>query len=176
MIIVGAGGHGRSVAEAVLMGELGVNLTGFVDDNFPEILDIWGIPVLGDTQNLSKYRDLTDRAVVAIGNNHVRAALQYQLIEAGFRMISVVHPNAIVSPSAVIGDGSMLMAGAVIGAETSLGVGVIVNSGAVIDHHCTIGDFGHLGVGASMAGGSSLGVGAWLQAGKSLGYGENIQA
>ena len=33
-----------------------------------------------------------------------------------------------------------------------------------------MGDFGHLGVGAVMAGGSVLGKGAWMQANSALGY------
>jgi UDP-3-O-[3-hydroxymyristoyl] glucosamine N-acyltransferase len=63
------------------------------------------------------------------------------------------------------------MAGAVVGTEARLGVGVIVNCVAVVDHDCRVGDFGHLGVGAVMAGGSALGQGAWMQAGAALGYG-----
>ena len=66
------------------------------------------------------------------------------------------------------------MAGAIVGTETRLGLGVIINCGAVIDHHAHIEDFGHLGVNASMAGGTVLGFGAWMQAGSSLGYGVKI--
>lgn len=49
------------------------------------------------------------------------------------------------------------MAGAIVGTEARLGDGVIVNCAAVVDHHCRVGDFGHLGVNAAMAGG----WGAW---------------
>ena len=38
-----------------------------------------------------------------------------------------------------------------------------------------MGDFGHLGVGAVMAGGSVLGKGAWMQASSALGYGVVIE-
>jgi hypothetical protein len=37
-------------------------------------------------------------------------------------------------------------------------------------------DFGHLGTGACMAGGSRLGRGAWMQVGSSLGYGVQVPA
>lgn len=63
------------------------------------------------------------------------------------------------------------MAGAIIGTEARLGIGSIVNCGAVVDHHATVEDFGHLGVNASMAGGTRLGRGAWMQAGSTLAYG-----
>ena len=38
-----------------------------------------------------------------------------------------------------------------------------------------MGDFGHLGVGAVMAGGSVFGKGAWKQANAALGYGIVIE-
>lgn len=63
------------------------------------------------------------------------------------------------------------MAGAVIGTEANIGRSVIVNCGAVVDHHACVDDFGHLGVSASMAGGSVLGRGSFMQAGSALGYG-----
>lgn len=172
LLILGSGGHGRSVAEAVLLNaSSSVQLVGFVDDAFPEQQRVWDFPVLGNTTDLARYRECADSAVVAIGNNKIRASLQKRLVEAGFTLFTVVHPQAIISLRAVIGAGSAIMAGAVLGTECVLGVGSIVNCGAVVDHHCQVGDFGHLGVGTAMAGGSCLGVGAWLRAGNALGYG-----
>ena len=66
------------------------------------------------------------------------------------------------------------MAGAIVATEARLGVSSIVNCGAVVDHHATVEDFGHLGVNASMAGGTVLGRGAWMQAGAALGYGVRV--
>jgi UDP-3-O-[3-hydroxymyristoyl] glucosamine N-acyltransferase len=68
------------------------------------------------------------------------------------------------------------MAGAIVGTEARLGMGSIVNCGAVVDHHATVEDFGHLGVSASMAGGTVLVRGAWMQAGSALGYGVEVAA
>ena len=173
VIIVGAGGHGRSVAEIILSDtHCDQKVCGFIDDSWPERKLIWDIPILGDTSDFTKYLPHAQSAVVAIGNNKLRATLQSQLVAVGFDIITVIHPRAIVAPSAKIGVGCTIMAGAVIGTESQLGDGVIVNSGAVVDHHCEVGNYGHLGVGTAMAGGSRLGVGAWLHAGNALGYGE----
>lgn len=176
LIIVGAGGHGRSVAEAVISNAVSeFELIGFLDDSWPNNRFIWNFPILGDTSDLRAYIRYADKAIVAIGNNKLRAELQERLIKVGFSLVTIKHSRAVVSPSALIGVGSAVMAGAVIGTEANLGMGVIVNSGAVIDHHCNVGDYGHLGVGVAMAGGSRLGRGAWLQAGSSLGYGGVIE-
>lgn len=174
LLIVGAGGHGRSLAEAVLMSGIFL-IAGFVDDSAPEMKRVWDWPVLGKTATLGNYRQLADAAIVGIGNNAVREKLLNQLAELGFELPVIVHPRALVSPRAVIGPGSAVMAGATIGTEAQLGTGVIVNCGAVVDHHCRVEDFGHLGTHAAMAGGSILGRAAWMQAGSVLGYGVRVQ-
>lgn len=175
LLIVGAGGHGRSVAEAVMLaGQL--DIAGFVDDNATRLAEVWGIPVLGTTAELDHYRKDAATAIVAIGNNPLREILTDKLTATGFELISVIHPKAIISPTAIIGAGSAIMAGAIVGTEANLGRGVIVNCGAVVDHHAQVEDFGHLGVNTCMAGGARLGRSAWLQAGVALGYGTDIPA
>lgn len=170
LLIVGAGGHGRSVAEAALASGT-FTLSGFLDD---QTTNVWEFPVLGRTQDAAAWRTVADAAIVAIGNNVLRQQLQQQLIVAGFKLATVIHPRAVVSPSANLGMGCAVMAGAIIGTEAKLGMGVIVNSGAVVDHHCVVEDYGHLGVAAAMAGGTKLGAGAWMQAGSALGYGVKV--
>lgn len=175
LLVVGAGGHGRSVAEAAELGD-GFEIIGFLDDAVPVGDLILGCPVLGPISSLVVHRTSCDQAIVAIGNNTVREALMRQLVDVGMLAATVVHPKAVVSPRAVLGMGSAVMAGAIIGTEAQLGKGAIVNCGAVVDHHAKVEDFGHLGVNACMAGGSVLGRGAWMQAGSALGYGVSIPA
>lgn len=173
LLIVGAGGHGRSVAEAVLDGE-DFTIAGFLDDAFPQLERVWDIPVLGKVEDFSRWRETAEFAFVAIGNNVLRQQLVRDIRKAGFGLATVIHRCAMVSTSAVIGRGSAIMAGACVGTEAQLGEGVIVNCAAVVDHDCRVGDYGHLGVNAAMAGGSVLGALAWMQAGAALGYGVEI--
>ena len=175
LIIIGAGGHARSVADIVLeQGEY--TLVGLLDDAYPKLESVWDIPVLGRVDAAAGLRGMAECAFVAIGNNRVREGLFNMLLEAGFDLPSIVHGRAVLSSRAALGRGAAVMAGAVVGTEATLGEGVIVNAGAVVDHHARVGDFGHLGVGAVMAGGSRLGHGAWMQAGSALGYGVEVPA
>lgn len=175
LLIVGAGGHGQSVAEAAeLTGQF--DIVGFVDDALPVGALVLGYPVVGSASDLSAYSAVCDQVIVAIGNNELRAKLIHRLIQTGMSLALVVHPRAIVSPRAKIGEACTLMAGAIVGTEARLGIGAIVNCGGVVDHHARVEDFGHLGVNACMAGGTVLGTKAWLQAGCSLGYGVAIPA
>ena len=175
LLVVGAGGHGLSVAEAAELSSKFV-VVGFLDDLLPAGESILGVTVLGPIASIAGYRAIADQAIVAIGNNTVREKLMQQLAAAGFKLATVVHPRAIVSPSAVLGAGSAVMAGAIVGTEARLGVSSIVNCGAVVDHHANVEDFGHLGVNASMSGGTVLERGAWMQAGAALGYGVRVAA
>ncbi|WP_445781394.1 PglD-related sugar-binding protein [Shewanella sp.] len=175
LLVVGAGGHGRSVAEAAeLSGQFEV--VGLLDDSLPSGESVLGLPVLGPVVSMAHHQAGADQAIVAIGNNTMREKLLQQLAAAGFKWATVAHPRAIVSPSAELDEGSAVMAGAIVGTEARRGVGSILNCVAVVDHHATVEDVGHLGVNASMAGGSVLGRGAWMQAGAALGYGVRVAA
>lgn len=175
LLIVGAGGHGRSVAEAALATG-NFDTLGFVDDAAQTVTQVWDYPVWGTTSNLTRYRIHADVAIVALGNNALREKLCEQLQAAGFELATIIHPSAIVSPRAKIGTATVIMAGAIVGTEACLGKGVIINSGAIVDHHAQVHDYGHLGVNACVAGGAVLGRGAWIQAGSALGYGVKVVA
>lgn len=175
VVVVGSGGHGQAVAEALAL-QGGFSVVGFLDDGAAAGSMVLRLPVLGKVSALSAQMGQADAALVAIGNNAVREKLTAQVLAAGLALATVVHPRAFVAPSASVGPGSAIMAGAIVGTCAQLGQGSIVNCGAVVDHHAVVEDFGHLGVGACMAGGTRLGRGAWLQAGCALGYGVVVSA
>lgn len=183
LLIIGAGGHGRSVAEAVLLSSSMQYspaprhaLTAFLDDAAQPGQQVWDWPVWGTTAMLADCVGRVDVVLVAIGNNALRASLHERVRAAGLALATVVHPSAMVSSRATVGEGCAIMAGAVVGTGARLDEGAIVNCGAVADHDCVVEAFGHLGVNASMAGGTVLGRGAWMQAGSSLGYGVKVPA
>lgn len=173
LLVLGAGGHGRSVVEAAeLSGEFVV--VGFLDDSVSPGQSVLGVPVLGPAASMADHRGVAEQAIVAIGNNALREKLVQQLISEGFGLATVVHPSAIISPSAILDAGCVVMAGVIVGTEARIGVGSIVNCGAVVDHHAHAEDFSHLGVNTSMAGSTVVGRGAWIQVGSALGYGVSV--
>jgi sugar O-acyltransferase (sialic acid O-acetyltransferase NeuD family) len=169
ILIIGAGGHGRSVAEAIILAGK-FRIAGFLDDDHNVKRKVWDYPVFGPLADLEKYKGLAQSAVVAIGNNSIREKLFNSAKIAGFNLPSIIHSEAFVSPTAVVGKGSCIMARAVIGTEAVIGDGCIVNVNASVDHHCKLEDFAHLGVGVHLAGGVRIGTSAWMQAGSSAGY------
>lgn len=169
LLILGAGGHGRSVAEAALLGEDWTEVV-FLDDSWPSQKMVLGCEIIGPTTEISSVAPECQGAVAAVGNNELRERWIQQIEAAGIKLVSVVHPYAWVSPSAKLGAGSVVLAGGVVGTVAVLGKGVIINANATADHDVQMGDFAHLGVGTQLAGGVKVGARAWLQAGSSCGY------
>lgn len=169
LIIVGAGGHGRAVAEAALLSAVWTEVV-FIDDGYPAQQTSGRWPIVADTQSLPALIKRGDHVIVAIGNQATRKRLFDTARAAGATMVTVIHPRAWVSADADIGEGTAIMAGAIVGIQAKLGVGAIVNANATVDHDAVLGDFAHLGVGVQLAGGVIVGQSAWLQAGACAGY------
>lgn len=167
ILVIGAGGHGRSVAESILlMGRY--EILGFLDDSWPKLQSVMGYPVLGAIDAPKEYTHVT-KYVVAIGNNLARQQLQVKCVDMGFIAATITQPSAIISPSSSVGCGTVILAGAIIGTNSKIGQGVIINTASAIDHDVEVADFAHAGVGTVMAGGAKLSTLMTLRAGNSFG-------
>lgn len=169
LLILGAGGHGKSVAEAALLGGLWDQVV-FLDDAWPEVITALGCEVRGKVADIAKVAHECNGAIAAVGNNAVREQWMDLIEQAGVELVSIVHPKAWVSPSAEVGAGTAVMAGAVVGTVSTVGRGVIINANATVDHDVVMEELSHIGVGVQLAGGVRVGARAWLQAGSSCGY------
>jgi sugar O-acyltransferase (sialic acid O-acetyltransferase NeuD family) len=168
LLILGAGGHGKAVAEAALLsGDWQYML--FVDDRWPQLQESFGFPVVADIAGLTSVTG-AQAAIVAVGNNALREQWMDALHAAGLTLATVIHPRACVSRSAQLGEGCAIMALAMVGVDARIGRGAIVNANATVDHDASLGDFAHLGVGVQIAGGVVVGARSWLQAGCCAGY------
>ncbi|HEX5277398.1 MAG TPA: acetyltransferase [Fluviicoccus sp.] len=177
--LVGAGGHARVVADAVLCGSPSRTL-GVRDDNAARQGSslLPGLPISGGTADVQP----GEVCHVAIGDNAVRRRLTLALLDRGAAVASVMHPAACVSAHADIGEGSFVAAQAVVGPAAVVGRGVILNHGAVIDHDCRVGDWCHVAPNATLGGGVRLGervlvgAGATILPGLTIGDGAVIGA
>lgn len=170
LLLFGASGHGKVVAEAARAVAPEWALRFGDDAAAAKGAVFFEIPLIGDREAvLAAYaRGVIGAAVVTIGDNGVRARIQAVFEEAGMPLATVMHPAAVISPSAVLGMGTVLLAGAVIQAEATLGDGVIVNTRASVDHDCVLADFVHVAPGATLCGGVRVGAGALIGVGASV--------
>lgn len=157
VIILGAGGHARVIAD--ILSTSGNQVLGFLDDVKPAGKD----GVLGVISDAVKYRE-TAVFVVAVGDNAAREELA-QKFSGQLRFARAVHPRAVIAKDVNIGEGSVIMAGAVVNPGARIGAHCIVNTSASVDHDCVVEDFAHISPGARLAGNARLGRGSWLGAG-----------
>ena len=163
VIVIGAGGHGKVVADIVL--SRGDALLGFLDDGKAPLTEIAGIPVLGKISDYKNYPDAS--FVIAVGSSAVRASIARQL--DGVHWYTAVHPAAVVSRLSVqIGEGSVVMANAVINPSAHIGKHCIINTAAVVEHDNHIGDYAHISVGAKLGGTVSVGSHTWVGIGAAV--------
>jgi sugar O-acyltransferase (sialic acid O-acetyltransferase NeuD family) len=166
LLIVGAGGHGRSVAEAAML-QKKWDFIHFVDDRALDTDNINGFPLVAPPHDLFSIAPKYQGIVIAIGHNTTRAKFIQKLLDNSLPLVTIIHPHAFVSQFAEIAAGCTIMSGACVGANARVGVGCIVNCNSTVDHDCVLNAYCHLGVGVHLPGGVKLGQGALLQAGVS---------
>ncbi len=162
--IIGAGGHGQVVAEAVM--KMGITPAGFLDDDNALFgKKIIGIPVIGRIEICS---NLDGKFVVAIGDNLTRKRIVDHIKLPEEKYFTVIHPSAVIGKNVKIGAGAMIIGGAVINTETRIGNHTIINTSSSVDHHNTVGDFVHIAPGVHTGGNVKIGEGAFIGIGTSV--------
>lgn len=152
LLIFGAGGHGRVVADAARAAGATRLLAS---DRNPALCQGELLPGITLHRPDAPAPALATALHVAIGHNAARERESQAL--GPQRLRTVCHPAASVSPYARLGTGSFVAAQAVVAPGARLDLGVIVNHGAVVDHDCEVGAFAHIAPRAVLGGGVRIG-------------------
>ncbi|MCY7294368.1 acetyltransferase [Alteromonas sp. a30] len=174
LVIVGAGGHGKVVADAA-HAQGGFDTVSFLDDRFESLPIQIGFPVIGNDSLIPELIVQGCQFIIAIGDNDVRAEKYQALCKAGADLATVIHPSATVASSVRLGRGVVVLAGAIINASATVADNVIINTGAIVEHDCYIGANTHIAPKSALTGGCSvgesclIGVGASVIPGKTIG-------
>ncbi len=160
LLVVGAGGHGRVVADAATtMGTW--QMVCFVDDRATGV-NAPGFEIVGTIADLGRFAKSYSAAVVGIGDAQTRLQILLQCAELGFELPMIVHRSAAVSTTASIGAGSVVFAQAAVNPGATLGRGCIVNTGATVDHDCQLDEGVHACPGVHLAGNVRVGARTWI--------------
>lgn len=175
VVIVGAGGHGLVLAEALRLS--GVTVLGFAD---PEAAgEVGGLPILGDDTVLDRAGgyDLVNGlgwTGTEAGRGR-RQAVQARLEGLGFRFVGARHPSAVIARDVTVADDVQLMAGCIVQPGAVLDRGVIVNSGAIVEHGVHLGAFTHCASGAILCGDVRIGADAHVGGGAVVRQGVTLE-
>lgn len=171
IVIIGAGGHARVVAECI--DETLYEIVGFLDKDdahLGQIID--GIPIIGNDVNPCYWKEKGIKGCVNgighVGDCRVRNAAYEKFKNAGFHMVTAIHKKSIVSRNASLNEGVVIMPGAVINAGACIMQDVIINSNAVVEHDVIIGEGTHVAPGSIISGGTMIGKNVLVGAGSSI--------
>ncbi|MGY2285485.1 NeuD/PglB/VioB family sugar acetyltransferase [Pseudomonas gingeri] len=169
LLILGFGGHARSVADVALAE--GLTQLCFIDECARPDEHFAGFEVLTSWSG-----ELPDGWAVlpASGDNRKRQALCQWTVERGWPLATLIASTATIGFGAVLGAGCFVGRHAHVGPMSRLEQGCIVNTGAVIEHEVTVGEYTHVSVRACVAGRSQVGRQCFLGAGSIVIDGLNI--
>ena len=157
LVIIGASGHGKVIADIAVKN--GYSEITFLDDN-ANVHDCGGYPVIGKSSEVDR---IDADVIIGIGNAAIRKRIQESVSDD--RLVTLIHPNAVVAEDVEIGIGSVIMPGAVINSGSKIGKGCIINTCSSVDHDCNLEDYVHIAVGSHLCGTVNIGDETWIGAG-----------
>ena len=162
LILVGGGGHCKSVIEAAE--STGYSILGVLD--MPEDVGkrILSTNVIGTDDDIPAYVDKAEFVITVgfIKNPAIRIKLYNKVKEAGGKLATIVASTAYVSEYAEIGEGTVVMHNAFVNAGAKVGNNVILNTFTNIEHDAVIGDQCHISTGAMVNGECKVGKNCFI--------------
>ncbi len=164
LIIIGAGGDGKNIAEIVEEIDPEWNLLGFLDDDpSKQGIEINGVPVLGKIADIAKYNNCYYIILLGSAKDHfIKKRLVAKLGISLGNYATIIHPSARVSKYANIGRGSVILPGVTVMANAGLGNFVFVASNTNIGHDTKIGDYVTIAPLAAIAGHVTIEEGCYI--------------
>ena len=163
LIVLGFGGHARSVADVAIA--MVYETLVFVDEHAREGEMYLDFPVL---KSFTPHDSKAWCAFPASGNGLVRQAQTKLIEQQGWQLVSLLAPSATLGVGCAVSDGVFVGQQTHIGPMAKVGRGSIINTGAVVEHECSVGEWAHVSVNATMAGRSRLGDFSMLGAGATV--------
>lgn len=145
LIIIGAGGHGKVIADSALKN--GYANICYIDDHATG--DVMGFPIIGTSADIERSNDGSTDFIIGIGNNAVRKTIAE---EYNVNWVSIVHPSAQIAFNAEVGKGTVIMANAVVNVCATVGNHCIINTGAIIEHDNVIENYAHISPNVALGG------------------------
>lgn len=170
LLVIGTGGHARSVIDIIESGS-DWKVKGLVGEPSEIGNKVLGYPVLGCDDNLEVLRKYAEGAILAIGHlgsANKRQELAQSLLALDFMLPSIISAYAIVSQHASVGPGTTIGHGAIVNANATVGSHCIINSNALVEHDAIIGDHCHISTGALINGGVSIGDACFIGSGSMI--------
>lgn len=171
VVLLGSGGHAKIVLD--ILGEMGkYRILGITTNDKNHKGHFFGYPILGDDailQNLMKEGVI--KVAIGIGgfvDNKLRKRIYSKVKALGLKVVSAIHPSAVISKSVLLGEGNVIFPGVVINPDVRIGNNVIIATGSTIDHESIIEDHVLISAGVTVGGNSIIQEGALIALGSKV--------
>lgn len=157
LILVGGGGHCKSVIEAAE--SAGYNILGVLDTPENVGKQVLAYSIIGTDDEIPLYVDKAEFVVTVgfIKDPTTRIKLYNKVKEAGGKLATVIASTARVSKYSTIGEGTVIMHHAFVNAGAHIGANCIINTFCNIEHDAQIGDQCHISTGTIVNGDCKVG-------------------
>jgi UDP-N-acetylbacillosamine N-acetyltransferase len=160
LVILGFGGHARSVADVAL--HCGYTHLMFIDDQAREGESFLGHPV----QELAP--QTIQNCFLAAGDNIKRHHQWKIAVQKGWPLVTIRSPLASFGVGSKLEEATFIGHHAHVGPLVHIGKGCVINTAAIVEHDCKIGDFSHISINSTVAGRVTIGRFAFIGAGATI--------
>lgn len=157
LILVGGGGHCKSVIEAAE--SAGYNILGVLDTPENVVKQVLAYSIIGTDDEIPLYVDKAEFVITVgfIKNPATRIKLYNKVKDAGGKLATIIASTAHVSKYSTIGEGTVVMHQAFVNAGAHIGANCIINTFCNIEHDAQIGNQCHISTGTMVNGDCKVG-------------------
>ena len=155
LVILGAGGYGRTVADVAHQLDYSIIVLDDADSAHP-------------LSSFPSYINPSTYFIPAFGNNAFRLEWINRIEESSGQLATLIHPTAYVSPTTTIFPGTVILPYAVVNTDTVVEKGCIINLGAIVDHGCILEEGVHICLGAIVKGENRIEKYSKIEAGETV--------
>ncbi len=170
--IIGYSGHSYVVIDALINSG---NRPLYYSDKLLNKNNPYNLEYIGfEKDNNFKGWEMNLNFAICIGDNYIREQIAMLINKKLKTVLTVIHPQSIISSNTSFGVGSFISKGAMINPFSSIGNFTILNTGCIIEHECIVDDFSHIAPGAVLCGNVVIGKRTFIGANSVIKQGVKI--
>jgi len=175
--IYGAGGVGREILDLARVINAAKNSWDkivFIND-FKKESYVNGAEVFTFDEFKTSFTVDNAKITIAVGEPKVRRLLREKVTDGGYKLQTLIHPNAFVGTATIIGDGTIIQFGTFVSCNVKIGENVllepcskvshdsvvgndaVISAYVVISGNCTVGELSYVGISVAVRENISIG-------------------
>jgi len=167
IVILGSGGHAKSVIDC-LLNQQKYNIAAILGCEADVGKKICGLTVSGTDEDIKDYiAHGISKSFIAIGSVEsfaLRARLYDWIKGLGLSLVNVIDDSSVIAKTVRLGEGVFIGKGVVVNTDAEISDMVILNTGCIIEHDCSVGRFTHIAPGTVLCGCASVGESTFVGA------------